>query len=84
MFAESGETAIVRRRRKTKFRRFVICEAAALTVLLPLAIVGLAHRPSTGALLWVMNISTIASAVAAALIPIFFYALTPTLPEIER
>ena len=84
MFAESGETAVVRRRRKTKFRRFVICEAVALTVLLPLAIIALAHRPSNGALVWVMNISTIASAVAAALIPIFFYALTPTLPEIER
>jgi hypothetical protein len=31
-----------------------------------------------------MNISTITSAVAAALLPIFFFAFTPTLPEIER
>jgi hypothetical protein len=31
-----------------------------------------------------MNILTISSAVATALLPIFFFALTPTLPEIER
>jgi hypothetical protein len=67
-----------------KFRRFLACETVALAVLLPLAIVGLSHRPSNAALLWVLNISTIASAIAAALIPIFFYAFTPTLPEIEE
>lgn len=84
MFAESGETAVLRHRRKAKFRRFLVCEAIALALLLPLAIIGLANRPSNAALLWIMNISTIASAVAAALIPILFYAFTPTLPEIER
>ena len=83
MLAESGETAARRRRRKAKFRRFLVCEAAALSVLLPLAIIGLASRPSNAAVLWIMNIFTIASAVAAALIPILFYAFTPTLPEIE-
>jgi hypothetical protein len=31
-----------------------------------------------------MNILTISAAVAAALIPIIFFAATPTLPEIER
>lgn len=84
MFAESGETAAMRRRRKAKLRRFLVCEAAALAVLLPLAITGLTHRPSNVAVLWIMNIFTISSAVAAALIPILFYAFTPTLPEIER
>jgi len=84
MFAESGETAVMRRRRKAKLRRFLLCEAIALAVLLPLAIVGLAHRPSDAAMLWILNIFTIASAVAAAVIPILFYAFTPTLPEIER
>ncbi|MEY2544732.1 MAG: hypothetical protein QOE81_2193 [Verrucomicrobiota bacterium] len=53
-------------------------------VLLPLAILGLAYHPSNVALVWIMNISTITSAVAAALLPIFFFAFTPTLPEIER
>jgi hypothetical protein len=83
-FAESGETAVLKRRRKAKIRRFLICESIAVGVLLSLVILGLAHRPESGALVWIMNIMTIASAVAAALIPILFFALNPTLPEIER
>jgi hypothetical protein len=83
-FAESGETAVSKRRRKAKMRRFLICESIAVGVLLPLVIVGLAHRPESVALVWIMNIMTIASAVAAALIPILFFTLNPTLPEIER
>ena len=84
MFAQSGETALSRRRRKTKMRRFIACESTALAILLPLAIFGLSHHPENVALVWIMNISTIASAVAAALLPIMFFAFTPTLPEIER
>jgi hypothetical protein len=83
-FAQTGETAVSKRRRKTKMRRFIVCESVALAVLLPLAIFGLSHHPENVALVWIMNISTITSAVAAALLPIFFFALTPTLPEIER
>lgn len=83
MFAQSGETAFADRRRKTKMRRFIVCESVAVAILLPLAILGLWHRPDNAALLWIMDMSTIASAVAAALIPILFFALTPTLPEIE-
>ena len=67
-----------------KFRRFVAYESAALAVLLPLAIVGLSHPPDNAVWLWIVNISTIASAIAAVLIPILFYAITPTLPEIEE
>jgi hypothetical protein len=84
MFAQSGETALSKRRRKTKMRRFIVCESAALAVLLPLVVLGLSHRPDNVALVWIINISTIASAVAAALLPIIFFAFTPTLPEIER
>jgi|ERR1700736_212640 len=84
MFAETGETALSKRRRKRKMRRFIICESAALVVLLPLVILGLSHHPNNVALVWIMNICTIASAVAAALLPIFFFAFTPTLPELER
>lgn len=83
-FAQTGETALSKRRRKAKMHRFVGCESAALAVLLPLAILGLSHHPESVALVWIMNIFTIASAVAAALLPIFFFAFTPTLPEIER
>ena len=84
MFTQTGETALSKRRRKAKMRRFIVCESVALTVLLPLVILGLAHRPDNVALVWIMNILTITSAVAAALLPIFFFAFTPTLPEIER
>jgi hypothetical protein len=84
MFAQSGETALSKRRRKAKMRRFIACESAALAVLLPLAILGLSRHPDNVALVWIMNILTIASAVTAALLPIIFFAFTPTLPEIER
>ena len=83
MFAESGQVAM-NRRRQMKFRRFVACEAAAFLVLLPLVILGLTLNINAPALRWIMNILTIAAAVAAAIIPIVFYAFTPTLPELER
>ena len=83
-FAQTGETALSKRRRKTKMRRFVVCESVAVAVLLPLVILGLAYHPASIALVWIMNIFTLTSAVAAALLPIFFFAVTPTLPEIER
>ena len=84
MFAQTGETALPNQRRKMKFRRFIVCESAALGALLALAIVGLSFQPTNAAVAWIINISAIASAVTAALIPIIFYAFTPTLPEIER
>ena len=56
MFAQGGETALSKRRRKTKMRRFIVCESGAVAILLPLAILGLSHRPDNHALLWIMNI----------------------------
>ena len=84
LFAQNGDSTLAKRCRKMKFRRFVACECAALAVLLPLALIGLLYRPSNAGLLWIMDVSTIASAVAAALMPILFYAVIPTLPEIEE
>jgi hypothetical protein len=84
VFAENGFEAANKRRRQMKFRRFVACEGAALLVLLPLVILGLTLNINAPALRWIMNILTIAAAVAAAVIPIGFYAFTPTLPELER
>jgi hypothetical protein len=84
MFAQNNEATLSKRRGKAKMRRFIACESAALAVLLPLVILGLSWRPDNVALVWIMDISTIASAVAAALIPIIFFAFAPTLPEIER
>jgi hypothetical protein len=84
MLAQTRETALSNQRQKIKFRRFIVCESAALGALLPLAIVGLLFHPTNAALAWIMDISAVASAVTAALIPIIFYAFTPTPPEIER
>jgi hypothetical protein len=83
-FAQTGETAISKRRRKAKVRRFIVYESIALGILLPLAFLGLTYRVENAVLHLAMNISTIAAAFAAALIPILFFAATPTLPEIER
>ena len=74
----------MRRRRQMKFRRFIACEVAALVVLVPLVILGLTRSITSPALHWLMNLFTIAAAISAAVIPIVFYAFTPTLPEIER
>jgi len=84
MLAQTRETALSNQWRKMKFHRFIVCESAALGALLALAIVGLSFDPTNAAVAWIINIFAIASAVTAALIPIIFYAFTPTLPEIER
>jgi len=84
MLAQTREIALSNQRQKMKFRRFIVCECAALGTLLPVAIVGLLFHPTNAAAVWIINISAVASAVTAALIPIIFYAFTPTLPEIER
>jgi hypothetical protein len=84
MFAQNNEAPVSKRRDKAKMRRFIACESAALAVLLLLVILGLSRRPDNVALVWIMDISTIASAIAAALIPIIFFAFAPTLPKIER
>ena len=84
MFAENGESSFIERRRKEKMRRFMVCEGVTVGILLPLMILGLTLDTPNVALRWILNILTISTAVAAALIPILFFALTPTLPEIER
>jgi hypothetical protein len=83
MFAENGHEAAMKRRQQMKFRRFIACEGAALAVLAPLVILGLTLDIGP-ALRWLMNIFTIAAAISAAVIPIVFYAVTPTLPDLER
>jgi hypothetical protein len=80
---ETPVEAYPERRRRTKFARFIICEGATLTVLLPLVILGLGRVFKDPTLVLLINILTIAAAVTAALIPILFFALTPTLPRDE-
>jgi len=84
LFAQNGDRTLAARRRKMKMRRFIVYESIAVAILLPLAILGIMQHPSNAILIWILNVSTIAAAFAAALIPILFYAATPTLPEIDR
>jgi hypothetical protein len=84
LFAQNGDSTMAARRRKMKMRRFIVCESIAVAIVVPLAVIGIMRRPDNVILTWILNISTIAAAFAAALIPILFYAATPTLPEIER
>ena len=84
LFAQNGDSTLAARRRKMKMRRFIVYESIAVAILLPLATIGIMRHPSNAILTWILNISTIAAAFAAALIPILFYAATPTLPEIDR
>jgi hypothetical protein len=72
-----------KRRRRSKLARFIICEGATLAVFIPLAILGLGRVFKDPSLVLLINILTIAAAVSAALIPIVFFALTPTLPRDE-
>ena len=84
MFAESNQTVVGKTRRSEKMRRFIVCESISVGVLLPLAAIGLFFHPENPGLHWILNILTISAAVATALIPIIFFAATPTLPEIEQ
>ena len=70
-------------RRSNKFTRFIFCESVTLAVFLPLAILGFCRVFSDPILVLLINILTIAAAVTAALIPILFFALAPTLPRDE-
>jgi len=83
-FAESNQVVVWKRRRTEKMRRFIVCESIAVGVLLPLAAVGLLFHPENAGLHWILNILTISAAVVSALIPIIFFAATPTLPQIEQ
>jgi len=83
MFAPQVERLPERRRRSPKFIRFMTCEAVAIGVLIPLAIIGLSRMFTDPTLVMLINIFTIAAAVVTAIIPIIFFALGPTLPQDE-
>lgn len=84
LLAQSDQISLAKRRHKIRMRRFFVCEGAALFVFLPLVTFGLSRPPDNDALVWIMNMLTIASAVASGLIPILFFAFTPTSPQTER
>jgi hypothetical protein len=83
-FEDNSYKVANERRRQMKFRRFVACEIGAVAVLLPLIILGVALNITVPSLRWLLNVFTVTAAVLAAIIPIVFYAGTPTPPETER
>jgi hypothetical protein len=68
---------------RRKFVRFVVCESTAIVFLMVFALLGLSRVFSDRTAIFYVNILTIMAAVAATLIPIFFYAIGPTLPREE-
>ena len=70
-------------RRSAKFRRFIFCESIAVGVLIPLAILGFSRVFTNSAVILLIDLFTIAAAVTAAVIPILFFAVAPTLPRDE-
>ena len=79
--SQETDQAQLNARRRAKFTAFVISESAALAILLPLLVLGTLRRFSDPALSTSLNVLTIAAAAAVAIIPILFYALTPTIPS---
>jgi hypothetical protein len=71
----------IRSRRRRKWARFLVIEFFAIAVLVPSAMAALSHYFSNPALILTMNLSTIVSAIIAAIVPIIFFAIPPTLPR---
>lgn len=82
-FSEA-RTAPERKRLSAKVRRFLFWEALAVGTLVPLAIVGLLRVFQNPVAVLLIDIATIAAAVAATVMPIFFFAAAPSLPRGEE
>jgi hypothetical protein len=64
--------------------RFLLCEALALSILVPLAVIGISWRFTDQTMALWINILIIAAAVLVAIIPILFYGSGETLPRREE
>lgn len=74
----------LRVRRHRKLMRFVMAELVVLVVLIPCATLAISHYFRNPIFVILMNGLTIAAAIAGAVIPIAFFAISPTLPRTER
>ncbi len=82
-FVDSAAPA-PKKRRSPKFRRFLICEAIAVAVLLPLAVVGILRVFQNPVMILIIDVITIAAAITATVMPILFFAVAPPLPRGEE
>jgi hypothetical protein len=74
----------VKKLRNPKFVRFALCEAAALSVFIPSAILVVSRYFTDPGMMLFLNIFTIAGAIVAAIIPILFFGIAPALPPSDR
>lgn len=74
----------VMRRRRGKMRRFLRMEIPVTVLGLSSALLALTHTITQPWQLVIINVITIGCAFAAAVIPICFFALTPTLPGVNE
>jgi hypothetical protein len=80
-FELSDLSSFYPKKSRRKLVRFLACEGTAIVALIVFAILGLSRTFGGRTAGLYINILTIAAAVAATLIPIFFYAIGPTLPR---
>ena len=73
--------ALLRRRRRTKFIRFVLVESLAVAVMIGFGLAGMASDTASESLTPLFRILPIAAAVAATLIPILFYGFSGRRPR---
>jgi hypothetical protein len=71
----------VERRHRGKVIGFIIAEASAIGLLLPVGTIALFVRITDSTLALSINIATIAAAAAVALIPIIFFGIVPVIPR---
>jgi hypothetical protein len=77
----NDEGAPAKKRRSPKLRKFLLWEAVAIGILIPLSILGFSRFFQDPLAVLLINVATITAAVAATLMPIFFFALAPPLPR---
>jgi hypothetical protein len=71
----------LRERRRSKVIGFIIAEASAIGLLFIVGSFAVSSQLTNSALALLVNIVTIAAAVAVAIIPIAFFAVAPILPR---
>ena len=81
---EQSAQASTRRHYSPKMRRFLFCEAVAVGILVPFAILGLLRVFHNPAVIALIDVITIAAAVSATVMPIMFFAVAPPLPRGEE
>ena len=75
---------MLQQRRRSKLIGCIIAEAVAIGLLLIAGTFAVLLRQPDPALASSINIATIAAAVAVAIIPIIFFAISPVLPPDDR